>query len=48
MVYILAYLPWLRPYYLIGGYLSTVGSGQAGAIGEELFDEIIATFRLSP
>lgn len=34
--------------YLIGGYLSTVGSGQPGAIAEELFDQIIATFRLAP
>ena len=34
--------------YLIGGYLSTAGSGQAGAIGEELFDQIIATFHLAP
>jgi hypothetical protein len=34
--------------YLIGGYLSTVGSGQPGAIGEELFDQIIASFRLAP
>ena len=33
--------------YLIGGYLATVGGGQPGAIDEELFDEIIATFRLA-
>jgi hypothetical protein len=33
--------------YLIGGYMSTVGSGQSGAIDEELFDQIIATFRLA-
>lgn len=32
--------------YLIGGYLATVGSGQAGWIDEELFDQILATFRL--
>lgn len=32
--------------YLVGGYLSTVGSGQTGAIDEELFDQIIASFRL--
>ena len=32
--------------YLIGGYIATVGSGQTGAIDEELFDQIIATFRL--
>jgi hypothetical protein len=31
--------------YMIGGYLSTVGSGQPGSIGRELFDAIIATFR---
>ncbi|MEO7840406.1 MAG: hypothetical protein ABIU06_13745 [Anaerolineales bacterium] len=34
--------------YLIGGYLATVGSGQPGAIDEELFDQVIATFRLTP
>ena len=34
--------------YLIGGYLATVGSGQPGAINEELLDQIIATFRLAP
>ena len=34
--------------FLIGGYLASVGSGQPGAIGEELFDQIIATFRLAP
>lgn len=33
--------------YLIGGYMATVGSGQPGAIDEELFDQIIATFRLT-
>ena len=33
--------------YLIGGYLATVGSGQPGAIDQELFDQIIATFRLA-
>lgn len=33
--------------YLIGGYLSTVGSGQTGAIDEELFNQVIAAFRLS-
>ena len=32
--------------YLVGGYMATVGSGQPGAIDEELFDQIIATFRL--
>lgn len=32
--------------YLIGGYFSTVGSGQPGGIDEELFDQIIASFRL--
>jgi hypothetical protein len=32
--------------YLVGGYISTVGSGQAGAIDQELFEQIIATFRL--
>jgi hypothetical protein len=31
--------------YLVGGYLSTVGSGQPGAIDQELFDQIIATLR---
>jgi hypothetical protein len=34
--------------YLIGGYIATVGSGQPGWIDEELFDQIIATFRLIP
>lgn len=34
--------------YLIGGYLATVGSGQPGAIDEDLFDQIMATFRLAP
>jgi hypothetical protein len=33
--------------YLIGGYMATVGSGQPGAMDEELFDQIIATFRLA-
>jgi hypothetical protein len=33
--------------YLVGGYMATVGSGQVGAIDEELFDQIIATFRLA-
>ena len=32
--------------YLVGGYLATVGSGQPGWIDEELFDRILATFRL--
>ena len=34
--------------YLVGGYMATVGSGQPGAIDEELFDQIVATFRLTP
>jgi hypothetical protein len=34
--------------YLIGGYLATVGSGEPGTIGQELFDEIIATFQVNP
>ena len=34
--------------YLVGGYMDTQGSGQPGAINEELFDQIISTFRLSP
>lgn len=34
--------------YLIGGYLDTTDSNQPGAITEELFDQIIATFRLNP
>lgn len=32
--------------FLVGGYLSTVGSGQPGAIDEDLFEQITATFRL--
>jgi hypothetical protein len=31
--------------YLIGGYMITAGSDQAGTINEELFDQIITTFR---
>ena len=34
--------------YLIGGYMDTTASGQAGAMNKELFDQIIATFRLAP
>jgi hypothetical protein len=34
--------------YMIGGYMAIVGSDQPGAIDEELFDQVIATFRLSP
>lgn len=34
--------------YLVGGYMSTVGSGQPGAIDQELFEEIIASVRLAP
>jgi hypothetical protein len=33
--------------YLIGGYLATGSSGEPRAIRQELFDEIIATFRLT-
>lgn len=32
--------------YLFGGYMDTTGSTQPGAISKELFDQIIATFRL--
>jgi hypothetical protein len=32
--------------FLVGGYLSTVGTGQPGAIDEDLFRQIIETFRL--
>ena len=32
--------------YLVGGYVATVGSGQPGAIDEELFNQIVAAFRL--
>jgi hypothetical protein len=34
--------------YLIGGYMSTDDSAAAGAIRQELFHEIIATFRTNP
>jgi hypothetical protein len=34
--------------YMIGGYLSTVTPGEPGAIQRALFDEIVATFRVSP
>jgi len=33
--------------YLIGGYMATVGSGQPGSIDQELFEQIIASFRLA-
>lgn len=33
--------------YLLGGYLSTVGSGQPGAIDQALFDKVMASFRLA-
>ena len=33
--------------YLVGGYVATVGSGQPGAINEELFDQIMATFQVN-
>lgn len=34
--------------YLIGGYMATVDSGEPGAISQELFEKIIATFQLNP
>jgi hypothetical protein len=34
--------------YLVGGYMATVGSGQPGAMSQERFDEIMATFRVKP
>lgn len=33
--------------YLIGGYFSTVDSGEPRAISQELFDQILATFKVS-
>jgi len=33
--------------YLLGGYVDTTGSDQPGAITEALFDQIIATFRVT-
>lgn len=33
--------------YLLGGYLDTTGSDQPGAITEALFDQMIATFRVT-
>jgi hypothetical protein len=33
--------------YLIGGYVDATGSNQPGAINEELFNQVIATFRLT-
>ena len=33
--------------YLVGGYIATAGSGQMGAINEELFDQIMATFQVN-
>jgi hypothetical protein len=34
--------------YLVGGYMNSVGSDQPGAMNEELFDQLIATFQVSP
>jgi hypothetical protein len=34
--------------YLIGSYLDTTQSNQAGAITEELFNQIVATIQLNP
>lgn len=34
--------------YQIGGYLDTTGSMQPGAISEDLFNQIVATFQLNP
>ena len=34
--------------YLVGGYMDAVGSGQPGAISQALFDEIMATFQVTP
>lgn len=34
--------------YLVGGYLDNTGSNQLAGINEELFDQIVATFRLTP
>lgn len=34
--------------YLIGGYMDTTGSNQLGAITEDLFSQIVSTFRLVP
>lgn len=34
--------------YLVGGYMATVGSGQPGAMDQQRFDQILATFRLAP
>jgi hypothetical protein len=34
--------------YLIGGYMATMDSGEPGAISQELFNEIIATFQVNP
>lgn len=33
--------------YLIGGYVDTTGTNQPGAITEELFNEILATFQVT-
>ena len=34
--------------YLIGGYMSSMDSSEPGAIHEQLFHEIIATFQTNP
>ena len=34
--------------YLVGGYMDTAGSSESGAISQERFDEIIATFQVNP
>jgi hypothetical protein len=33
--------------YLIGGYLDATDANQSGAINEELFNQVMATFRLT-
>lgn len=33
--------------YLIGGYMTSVDSGQPGATDEELYDQVMASFRLA-
>jgi hypothetical protein len=34
--------------YLVGGYMNTLGAAEPGAISQERFDEIMATFQVNP
>jgi hypothetical protein len=34
--------------YLVGGYTATAGAGEPGALSQERFDEVMATFQVTP